>query len=80
MNKTTAFFVAFLTSSLAAGAQDVFENKNAPLSPNAGRIVTLKEEMRIEDTGEKFFFKNPYTIRVSPPGNLLILDEEQALT
>lgn len=63
-----------------AAAQPIIENPAKPLSGNAGRIVTLKEEMRIEDTGGGFFFKNPYTIRVSPKGDIFIRDgQEQAL-
>ena len=70
--------LAFLSS--AAAAQAVIENPAKPSSENAGRLVTLKEEMRIEDTGEGFYFKNPYTIRVSPRGDIFIQDgQEQAL-
>jgi hypothetical protein len=61
-------------------SQEIIENEAKPLSPDAGRIVTLKEEMRIEDTGEGFYFKNPFTIRVSPKGDIFIHDgQEQAL-
>lgn len=69
-------FVAFST----AGAQTVIDNPAKPLSPNAGRVVKLEEVMRIEDTGEDYFFKNPSVIRVSPRGDLFIQDrQEQAL-
>jgi hypothetical protein len=70
--------LAFLSS--AAVAQAVIENPAKPSSGNAGRLVTLKEEMRIEDTGEGFYFKNPRTIRVSPRGDIFVQDgQEQAL-
>jgi hypothetical protein len=63
-----------------ASAQTVIENPAQSSSRNAGRVVSLKEEMRIEDTGEYFYFKNPYTIRVSPRGDVFIKDgQEQAL-
>ena len=54
-------FAAAILLSLGA-AQDTIENPAKPLSINAGRVVTLKEEMRIEDTGDDFYFKNPFTI------------------
>jgi hypothetical protein len=70
--------LAFL--STAAAAQAVIENPAKPLSGNAGRLVTLKEEMRIEDTGGGYYFKKPRTIRVSPRGDIFVQDEQaQAL-
>lgn len=80
MNKYALFLLAAAVLSSMATAQAIIENPAKPLSEKAGRVVTLKEEMRIEDTGEGFYFKNPYTIRVSPKGDILIHDgQEQAL-
>jgi hypothetical protein len=80
MNKCRLFALASMTLFVTGAAQDVIDNKNVRLGANAGRVVTLKEEMRIEDTGEGFYFKNPRAIRVSPNGDVLILDgQEQAL-
>lgn len=72
--------LVFLVTFSTAGAQTVVDNPAKPLSPNAGRVVKLEEVMRIEDTGEDYFFKNPSVIRVSPRGDLFIQDrQEQAL-
>jgi len=80
MRKYALFLLTATVLSSLATAQTIIENTAKPLSRNAGRIVTLKEEMQIEDTGEGFFFKNPYTIRVSPSGDIFIKDgPEQAL-
>ena len=50
-----AFVIAFLTLVLASSlavAQTIIENPAKPDNPRAGRGVTVKEEMRIEDTGK----------------------------
>jgi hypothetical protein len=75
-----ATIIAFLLSISAVGRAQVIENPTKPMAANAGRIVTLKEELRIEDTGEGYFFKNPGSIRVSPRGDIFFKDgPEQAL-
>lgn len=75
-----ATIIAFLLGFSAVGWSQVVENPAKPLAANAGRIVTLKEELRIEDTGAGYFFKNPGPIRVSPGGDIFFRDgPEQAL-
>lgn len=69
-----------LLAVCALGFGQIIENPAKPMAKNAGRIVTLKEEMRIEDTGEGYFFKSPGPIRVSPIGDIFFKDgPEQAL-
>ena len=80
MRKYALFLLAAAVLSSMAAAQAVIENPAKPLSEKAGRVVTLKEEMRIEDTGGDFFFKETYCPRVSPRGDIYIQDgQEQAL-
>ena len=80
MKKCVLFLFAAAVLSSMAAAQIIIENPAQPLSRNAGRIVTLKEEMRIEDTGAGFFFKAPRGICVSPKGDIFIKDgRDQAL-
>jgi len=80
MIRCPLIFLALAFLSSTAAAQAVIENPAKPSSGNAGRVVILKEEMRIEDTGEGFYFKNPFTIRVSPKGDIFVYDgQEQAL-
>jgi hypothetical protein len=75
-----ATIIAFFLSISAVGSAQVIENPAKPIAANAGRIVTLKEELRIEDTGTGYFFKNPGLIRVSPRGDIFFKDgPEQAL-
>jgi hypothetical protein len=67
-------------SVCTSGFGQLIENPAKPIAANAGRIVTLKEELRIEDTRAGYFFKNPSSIRVSPRGDIFFRDgQEQAL-
>lgn len=83
MRKGLANCLSILVGLLLAGAVgfgQIIENPSKPMAANSGRIVTLKEEMRIEDTGAGYFFKNPGPIRVSPRGDIFFKDgPEQAL-
>lgn len=80
MKKSVVLIVGIVFSFLIAEAQEIIENPEKAANPKAGRIVTLSEEMRITDTGEGFYFKNPFTIRVSPRGDIFVYDgQEQAL-
>jgi len=81
--RRAAFVIAFLTLVLASSlavAQTIIENPAKPDNPRAGRVVTVKEEMRIEDTGKDFFIKYFFGFRVAPDGSIVINDGgEQAL-
>lgn len=58
MTKGLATCLSILMGLLSAGAVgfgQIIENPATPIAKNAGRIVTLKEEMRIEDTGAGYF-------------------------
>jgi hypothetical protein len=39
--------------------QAIIDNPEKPSSPKAGWVVTIKEEMRIVDSREGYYFKNP---------------------
>ncbi|MFC2167080.1 M56 family metallopeptidase, partial [Acidobacteriota bacterium] len=57
----------------------LIKNSKTPLNKNAGRILKLKEELRIDDIGDEFYFKNPQDIKASPNGSIFIIDENQLL-
>lgn len=71
------FFVLILWPR--ADAQTVIDNPAKPLNPKAGRVVTLKEELRIADTGEGYYFKSPYGIKAAPDGSIFVQDGHQQL-
>ena len=48
-----------LLSVCALGFGQIIENPAKPMAKNAGRIVTLKEELRIEDTGAELLLQEP---------------------
>ena len=73
-------FMMFLSLSKIAVAQTIIENLVKPDNPRAGRVVTLKEEMRIEDTGKDFYIKNVFGLSISPDGSILVNNSgDQAL-
>lgn len=75
------FFTLLLSLILSVGiyAQQVIENPEEPLNKNAGRVLHLKEEMRISDEQGGFYFKEPENIKIAPDGSIFVLDEEQFL-
>jgi len=80
MKKTILAALSIFTLATIAASQDVIRNSAKPSNPKAGRVLSLKEEMRIEDTGRGFFFKNPSAIRVSAQGDILVKDgQDQVL-
>ena len=59
--------------------QNIIENPDKALSPNAGRVLQLKEVIRLSDESGKFFFKYPRFVRSGPDGSLVIRDVDQLL-
>lgn len=55
-------------------AQTVIENPEKPLSKNAGRIVGLKEMMRIRDDGVEIIFRAPYGLKIGHDGSIYFYD------
>lgn len=60
-------------------AQQVIRNPEKPLSDKAGRVLQLKEVLRITDDQGGFYFKRPSNIKIAPDGRIFVLDEEQFL-
>lgn len=48
--------------------QHIIENPGKPLNDSAGRVLEIKEVMRITDAGQKYFFENPINILVDQSG------------
>jgi hypothetical protein len=78
MKKSIVFlFIIIVFTGLHS--QQVIENPERPKSEKAGRVLELREEIRIKDEPGVFYFKNPENIKVSPDGSIFILDQEQFL-
>jgi len=71
------FFFLLLFSLIFS--QEVIENPKKPLNPYAGRILEVKEVLRITDEGEEFFFKRPRFLKVAEDGCLFLYDSNQFL-
>jgi parvulin-like peptidyl-prolyl isomerase len=59
--------------------QMIIENPAKPDNPRAGRVVTLEEVMRIEDTGKDFYIKAVYGLQVAGDGSVFVQDEQKQL-
>lgn len=71
------FSISILFSFIQA--QEIIENPNKPLSNNAGRIVQLKEALRIIDEGKEYYFDYPRNIKIAPDGSLFVQGKDQLL-
>ncbi len=74
MRKIFGALLVFLLVSTGF-AQQVIENPEKPPSKNAGRVIHLKEVMRIVDGGKEFYFKLPWGIDVAQDGSIFVQDE-----
>ena len=59
------------------GPQHVIENPGKPTSQTAGRIVGLKEVLRIEEDGKDIIFNSPYGLRIGPDEGIYFYDSGQ---
>ncbi len=72
MKKSVLLFsFIFIFTSIILG-QTLIENPEKPLSKNAGRVIQLKEVMRITDEEGKFFFASPWNIKVAKDGSFYV--------
>jgi len=79
MNKFVWLILILFLLSTQIPAQDIIENPEKPLNSNAGRILKLKEELRITDEGGEFFFQYPSNVKVAPDGSIFMSDQELLL-
>ncbi len=54
--------------------QGVIENPEKPSGKDAGRVVELEEVLSIQDTGDEYYFKYPYNLKIAPDGSIFVLD------
>lgn len=74
---TVLFFIfAFL---VAAYSQTIIENPAKAEKPKSGRVVELREFMRITEESQEFYFKYPHSIKVGPDGSIFVQDQNEFL-
>jgi hypothetical protein len=74
MKKAVLLFLAFSFCVHISVSQTVIENPEKPLSSNPGRVIRLKEVMRIVDEGRDFYFKLPWGLGVAEDGSVFVQD------
>ena len=79
MRKIVFLFFASFFFICVVFSQTVIENPEKPLSKNAGRVLKLKEVLRITDESGDYYFKYPEDLKVAHDGSILFRDEEQIL-
>ena len=83
-NKTSLAVLLFLLLlfMISYGRQEEIKTIANPKSPavqNAGRIVSLKDIMRIDDKHKGYFFQYPNNLKVAADGSLFVKDKNQVL-
>jgi len=79
-NKMKQFTLLFLIILIGITAfaineeKQIIENPKDPSSKDVGRIVQLKEIMRIEDDGEQLIFRGPYDLQIGTDGSIYFYD------
>jgi hypothetical protein len=68
-----------LIFSLSLPGSDFIDNPGVPLNKKAGRVVKLRQILKIVDQEDTFFFKHPGNIKVSTDGNIFVRDKKQLL-
>ena len=71
--------IAFLLLALTSFGQQIIENPDKPQSKTAGRVIELKEVLKITDEGGEFYFKYPRDLKVGSDGSIFVMDNEQIL-
>ncbi len=74
-NASLILLLLSLGSSIPGSSlQTVIENPGRPLSQNAGRVIQLKELLRIRDGGGDYYFKQPSGLDASEKGFIFYAD------
>ena len=68
-----------LLAAAAVSFPQVIENPKSPPSPNAGRVVPLKEVARITDEKGKFLFVQPFAVFTGHDGSVYVQEYNQFL-
>lgn len=66
--------VLFCVVLFAPFALEIIENPNTPQNENAGRVLKLREEFRIDGEGEGYYFNGARKLLMDNSGNIYICD------
>ncbi len=79
MKKPGCLLAILFIIRVALISQGIIENPVKPLAKNAGRVVTLKEVLRIVDEGDKYYFRHPNLLHIAPDESIFVNDLDQLL-
>jgi len=68
---------AFFGITSSQQNQPIIENPEKPLNKNAGRVIQLKEILKIKDEGKGFYFREPWGIDVDSDGSIFAKEKEK---
>jgi hypothetical protein len=58
---------------------EVVANPAVPLHKDPGRVLEVREKLRIRDTGDRFYLKWPSSPAIGPDGSIFLMDRDQLL-
>jgi hypothetical protein len=58
---------------------EVVANPAVPLHKDPGRVLEIREKLRIRDTGDRFYLKWPSSPAIGPDGSIFLMDRDQLL-
>ena len=79
MKKSVCLLTAMFLIHGGLISQGILENPEKPLAENAGRVVALKEVLRIVDEGDKYYFKYPSLLHIATDESIFVKDKDQLL-
>jgi hypothetical protein len=71
--------LAWAASAASALGQDAVNLPAKPKNPKAGRVLKLREVLRISDAQGGFYFKAPENLQAAPDGGLFVVDDGEFL-
>jgi hypothetical protein len=79
MKKTAILIIFLFIMIFHLYCQEINLNQEKPLNKKPGKILKMKEMMRITDEQGGFYFRYPYGMRISDKGEIFLMDHNQLL-
>jgi hypothetical protein len=76
MRKVILLFSFLFLMSSSTISQEIIKYPEKPLSKSAGRVMKLKEELRITDEDGDFYFKEPREVKVAANGFIFVREKD----
>lgn len=70
MKAKVVLLSSFLTLAISLSAQEIVKNPDKPAAPKSGRILSLREELRISDEDGEFLLQYPRPSKTVPDDSI----------